>query len=93
MNTLQRFFGRALLIAAPILMKTLAIVGTIAMFLVGGGILTHNIGFLHHAAVWFSELAPSITTVMAIAADGLAGLVAGAVLAIIFTLASRLRKN
>ncbi|ALM92137.1 DUF808 domain-containing protein [Alteromonas stellipolaris] len=93
MNSLQRFLGRALLIAAPILMKTLAVVGTIAMFLVGGGILTHNIGFLHHAAVWFSELAPSIFTVMAIIADGLAGLIAGAILAVTFTLVSRLRKN
>lgn len=47
-NQFQRFSGRALLIAAPLLMKTLAFVGTIAMFLVGGGILTHNIPFLHH---------------------------------------------
>jgi len=93
MNSLRRFLGRALLIAAPILMKTLAVVGTIAMFLVGGGILTHNIGFLHHAAVLFSELAPSIFTVMAIIADGLAGLIAGAILAVTFTLVSRLRKN
>ena len=36
MNTLQRFIGRALLVAAPALMKTLAVVGTVAMFLVGG---------------------------------------------------------
>jgi predicted DNA repair protein MutK len=40
--------GRGLLAMAPKLMKTLAVVGTAAMFLVGGGILTHNIPVLHH---------------------------------------------
>lgn len=41
--------GRGLLWLAPGLMKTLTIVGTAAMFLVGGGILVHGIGVLHHA--------------------------------------------
>ena len=41
--------GRFLLALAPWLMKFLAIAGTIAMFLVGGGILVHGIEFLHHA--------------------------------------------
>ncbi|MGY1458786.1 MULTISPECIES: DUF808 domain-containing protein [unclassified Luteimonas] len=40
--------GRGLVYAAPWLMKTLGIVGTIAMFLVGGGIFVHNIDVLHH---------------------------------------------
>src|SRR5690606_7339005 len=39
--------GRALLYAAPWLMKALGIIGTIAMFLVGGGIFVHNIDALH----------------------------------------------
>lgn len=47
-NWLQRFVGRSLLIIAPLLMKFLAIVGTIAMFLVGGGILVHSIPIIHH---------------------------------------------
>ncbi|MBH9551255.1 DUF808 domain-containing protein [Inhella gelatinilytica] len=42
--------GRGLLAAAPQLMKLLAIVGTAAMFLVGGGILVHGIPALHHIA-------------------------------------------
>jgi predicted DNA repair protein MutK len=46
----QQAVGRALLAAAPGLMKTLAVVGTAAMFLVGGGILVHGFGPLHHAA-------------------------------------------
>ncbi|MEQ1903392.1 MAG: DUF808 domain-containing protein [Pirellulaceae bacterium] len=45
--------GRALLIAAPILMKFLSIAGTAAMFLVGGGILVHGISDLHH---WLEDL-------------------------------------
>jgi predicted DNA repair protein MutK len=42
-----RWIGAKLLSFAPRLMKLLAVVGTIAMFMVGGGILVHNISFLH----------------------------------------------
>lgn len=41
--------GRIILIMAPYLMKALSVVGTVAMFLVGGGIIAHNIPLLHHA--------------------------------------------
>lgn len=41
--------GKALLFIAPWLMKVLTIVGTLAMFLVGGGIVVHGIAPLHHA--------------------------------------------
>lgn len=41
-------FGRGILVVAPWLMKTLSVVGTAAMFMVGGGILTHGIGAVHH---------------------------------------------
>ena len=40
--------GRGLLAFAPILMKILSIVGTLAMFLVGGGIINHAIPLVHH---------------------------------------------
>ncbi|XZG69854.1 DUF808 domain-containing protein [Chitinibacteraceae bacterium HSL-7] len=40
--------GRGVLGFAPHLMKALSVLGTIAMFLVGGGILTHGLPFLHH---------------------------------------------
>lgn len=46
-NFKQRI-GRGLLAFAPILMKTLSVVGTAAMFLVGGGIINHSIPFVHH---------------------------------------------
>jgi Uncharacterized protein conserved in bacteria len=41
--------GRGILWLAPWLMRVLSIAGTAAMFLVGGGILVHSIGPLHHA--------------------------------------------
>jgi uncharacterized protein len=50
----QRSVGTALLRAAPYLMKTLSIAGTVAMFLVGGGILVH--GF-HSLQQWIDRVA------------------------------------
>lgn len=44
----QKSFGLFLVRLAPHLMKFLALAGTIAMFLVGGGIITHNWPILHH---------------------------------------------
>ncbi|EYF02281.1 DUF808 domain-containing protein [Chondromyces apiculatus] len=41
--------GRGLILVAPKLMKMLSVVGTAAMFTVGGGILTHGIPPVHHA--------------------------------------------
>ena len=40
---LQAALGKALLLAAPKLMKALTVIGTAAMFLVGGGILMHGL--------------------------------------------------
>lgn len=42
-------FGRMILSAAPYMMKGLSVVGTAAMFMVGGAILTHGIPIVHHA--------------------------------------------
>ncbi|WP_166167500.1 DUF808 domain-containing protein [Acinetobacter sp. SA01] len=47
-SSFKQTVGRGLLAFAPKLMKTLTIVGTIAMFLVGGGIITHTIPWFHH---------------------------------------------
>ncbi|MDP5145323.1 DUF808 domain-containing protein [Shewanella sp. ULN5] len=55
-----RYIGLKLILAAPYLMKTLTVVGTIAMFMVGGGILTHGLHAVgesfEHAATWVSQL-------------------------------------
>ncbi|WP_199609567.1 DUF808 domain-containing protein [Flocculibacter collagenilyticus] len=55
----KKIVGRGLLGFAPILMKTLSVVGTAAMFLVGGGILTHGLAFAHH---WSEALIELVAT-------------------------------
>lgn len=47
-SALARSVGSGIVSAAPYLMKTLSVVGTIAMFMVGGGILTHGLPPVHH---------------------------------------------
>ncbi|MFJ7498301.1 DUF808 domain-containing protein [Serratia grimesii] len=47
-SELVRAIGNGIVSAAPYLMKTLSVVGTIAMFMVGGGILTHGLPPVHH---------------------------------------------
>ena len=56
----QRAAGVALLRVAPLLMKLLSVLGTAAMFLVGGGILTHGIPGLHH---WVQHRAEKLDAV------------------------------
>jgi len=78
-GALQRRLGAGILRASPWLMKALSVAGTAAMFLVGGGILTHGIGPLHHAIESATApLAGALQWIAATAADGLAGIVAGA---------------
>lgn len=91
-NRFQKVTGRGLLITAPLLMKFLAIVGTIAMFLVGGGILTHNIGFIHHAAEIVIHAIPLPELLVSIIVDGIAGFIAGALIVALMSVVSRLRK-
>lgn len=89
-NRLQRVSGRALLVSAPILMKTLALVGTIAMFLVGGGILTHNIEALHHLAAQGSAALPMPQLLSSILIDGVCGFVAGGLLVVAWDVGQKL---
>lgn len=77
-------FGRFLLILAPWLMKALAVAGTAAMFLVGGGILIHGIAPLHH-------LIEPLGGVVGLLAEGLVGIVAGALVLAAVTLVQKLR--
>ena len=78
----RQVVGRLLLRAAPVLMKTLAVVGTAAMFLVGGGILVHGLSFLHHlleGGVAVAHGIPVVGTVLAALAPTLVNLLAGIV--------------
>ncbi len=65
-------FGRLLVVGTPKLMKVISVVGTAAMFMVGGGILTHGIPPLHHALpenVWLQAAA---NVVIGLIAGGIA---------------------
>jgi len=75
-----RALGRVLLSAAPKLMKLLGVVGTVAMFMVGGGILTHGLPFahdlIHHAA---EAAGPLLGAIVPSLLDVVTGVIAGAV--------------
>jgi predicted DNA repair protein MutK len=79
-----RGFGRMLVSAAPKLMKFLSVVGTLAMFMVGGGILTHGwpwaSGMLHHAEAAVGSVAgigPVLAAVTPSLINAVAGVIAG----------------
>lgn len=75
----QRSLGRGVLVSAPYLMKALSVAGTAAMFLVGGGILTHGLPMVHHAIESLSQrLGAGVQPVLAMALDGVFGILAGA---------------
>lgn len=93
----RQSIGRGILALAPKLMKTLSVVGTAAMFLVGGGILVHGVPLLHHGveavanAAALGPLAGLWQAVMQAVLNGLAGLVAGAGVVAVVQLAHRFR--
>ena len=66
-GTPAQHIGRAILLIMPKFMRSLNVIGTLAMFLVGGGIFVHNLDFIHHfleqhgfADGWTSNLAALI---------------------------------
>ncbi|MGL6418489.1 DUF808 domain-containing protein [Aeromonas allosaccharophila] len=86
-----------LLVTAPRLMHLLALVGTIAMFMVGGGILVHGWPFAHHLIEGAAAVVATLPTVGAVLAavtptllNAVAGVVAGLLLVAVMTLVSRL---
>lgn len=96
---LQRRCGVGLLLAAPLLMKFLSIAGTVAMFMVGGGILTHGMPFLHdaihHVVVTLSSLPAiggTLETVASSLLDAVAGVAAGGVAFAAVQAAQRVRR-
>lgn len=74
--------GALLLSAAPWLMRGLAVVGTAAMFLVGGGILAHGLPWLHHTIDAMAAAVPQGAGLITLLANGLAGVVAGVLLVV-----------
>ena len=94
----KRSIGRGILTTAPYLMKTLSVVGTAAMFLVGGGILVHGIPGTHglvEAATQITQHIPALGSMLAIISplliDALTGVIAGGLILGVVTATRRLR--
>ena len=86
--------GQGLISFAPKLMKFLTVAGTIAMFLVGGGIIVHNIPLIHH---WIEPIILDIPNLAIAQAflpsimNGLVGLIAGFITVGVVALAIRIK--
>ena len=96
----KQAIGRGLLAFAPKLMKTLTIVGTIAMFLVGGGIITHAVQTFHHwseEAVDHVQLIPAVGSFVGAITPTLInlviGFVAGLVVVLIMSAIQKIRSS
>ncbi|ABV86144.1 DUF808 domain-containing protein [Shewanella pealeana] len=94
----KRRFGLMLLNSAPYLMKTLSVVGTIAMFMVGGGILTHGWHWMGAqitlAAQWieaFEFVGPVVAFITPSILNAIFGVIAGAVAVLLMELFIKLK--
>ncbi|MEN3367315.1 MAG: uncharacterized protein V7606_4589 [Burkholderiales bacterium] len=99
-SALARKTGEAILTAAPYMMKGLSILGTAAMFMVGGGILTHGIPPVHHFIEEMAHAAGSVPGIGGVLAavtptllSAVAGILAGAIVLAGVTIIGRLFKK
>ncbi|EHK5111014.1 DUF808 domain-containing protein [Vibrio parahaemolyticus] len=86
--------GSALVAFAPKLMKLLTIVGTAAMFLVGGGIVVHNVPAIHHFVepIIMNFSGHSVATaILPILLNSIIGFVAGLIVVAAWTVVEKLR--
>ena len=82
---MQRSLGAGVLKAAPWMMKGLSVAGTVAMFLVGGGILVHGIPVAHDAVESLSQSVANfpgigglLSALLPLVMDAVVGIIAGA---------------
>lgn len=97
-SALAQRCGAVLIKAAPTLMRTLAVAGTAAMFMVGGGILSHAIpalvlvtGLAEAAAMKVPLIGPALAWVAPLALNCLSGLLAGIATYAVIGLASKIK--
>lgn len=83
--------GNAILAFAPKLMKFLSFAGTLAMFLVGGGIIAHGIDFVHHGIEHLGEMSGMFGSLTTNLLNGLVGLIAGLAVVAVVTLVQKMR--
>lgn len=93
-SALAQAVGKGLLVVAPWLMKILSVVGTLAMFLVGGGIVVHGVGPLHHVIEGFAvQQASWIAMLLPTLANLVLGFILGAVVLAVVNGVARLRQR
>lgn len=92
-NALSVTIGRGLVAAAPKLMKFLSVLGTAAMFMVGGGIITHGIPVVHHLIEELAHSTESLGWLTSSVVNGVAGIVVGALVLAVVSLAMKLFKS
>jgi predicted DNA repair protein MutK len=86
----RRRVGRGILAAAPVFLRLLSIVGTAAMFLVGGGIIAHGIPPLGHAIDDLGRtVGGAVGGLLPTLLQGLLGVATGAVLVLFYVRARR----
>ncbi|WP_447878264.1 DUF808 domain-containing protein [Serratia fonticola] len=97
-SALAQSLGRGIVSAAPYLMKTLSVVGTLAMFIVGGGILTHGLPPVHHLFTdWasYSMVVPGVGAILGgltpTLLNAVFGLIAGGVVMLVVSGISSVR--
>jgi hypothetical protein len=76
---MAKSIGGVILRAAPYMMKSLSVIGTAAMFMVGGGILTHGVPAAHHWIESVSQSTGGFSVIMPTLLNAVAGIIAGAV--------------
>ncbi|WP_460423534.1 DUF808 domain-containing protein [Pseudomonas sp. ZL2] len=90
-SSAAKAIGNGILRAAPYMMKSLSVIGTAAMFLVGGGILVHGVAPLHHAIEAFSAGRGGVLTSTLLNAG--VGIVAGAAVLAVVALIGKLWRS
>ncbi|AZC36185.1 DUF808 domain-containing protein [Pseudomonas chlororaphis] len=91
---MAKSIGGAILRAAPYMMKSLSVIGTAAMFMVGGGILTHGVPAAHHwietVTAHTAEAVGGFSLIMPTLLNAVAGIIAGAAVLVVVSLGGKL---
>jgi predicted DNA repair protein MutK len=96
----KRWLGNTILWFAPVLMKTLSVVGTAVMFLVGGSIVLHDIPYSHHIFHYVDELVLKIpmignasSAIMRLFINGFSGILIGAIVLAVLNIPNRFKRK
>jgi len=89
---IARSIGGGILRAAPYMMKSLSVIGTAAMFLVGGGILTHGVPVVHHWIEGVSQSTGGLAWLMPTLLNAVAGVIAGALVLALVSVVGKIWK-